>query len=386
MKRGLDGRGVRIGFLDAHFRGLQHEAFAPLREENRMIALRSFTEGTQGGNHGMGVASVAVGNAPGTLVGPAHGAEVLGATTEYTPSERNVEEDYFVAGLEWLYRRGAQVVNVSIGYNTFDDGQDSYSPEDLDGNTGVTTRAVDRAVQLGMTVVVSAGNSGCASPDDCWYYVNTPADADSAIVVGAVGPDSSLADFSSRGPTADGRRKPDVAVQGEEVVAAWNDDSYARVGGTSFASPQVTAVIAQMLQLNPDLSPMEVRRLLRQTASQSNDPDNRIGWGIVNADAATRAAERRARANPPSSLTADTPDPNPASTQTTLTVRVPSNTDTLHLTVASPLGQTHISETYDVRPGPNWLSLDLSSVQSGLYHYQLQGAHQVQRGTLSIDR
>ncbi len=386
MARGLDGRGVRIGFLDAHFRGFRHEALAPLRRDDRMIGLRTFTEGRQGGNHGLGVASVAVGNAPGTLVGPARGAEVLAATTEYTPSERNVEEDYFVAGLEWLYRRGADVVNVSIGYNTFDEGQDSYSPEDLDGDTGVTTRAVDRAAQLGMTVVVSAGNSGCASPDDCWYYVNTPADADSAVTVGAVGPDSSLADFSSRGPTADGRRKPDVAVQGEEVVAAWNDDGYARVGGTSFASPQVTAVVAQMLQLNPDLSPIEVRRLLRHTASQSDAPDNRIGWGIVNANAATRAAERRARKNPPPSLVIEAPYPNPASAKTTIPVRVPSHTDTLHLTLTSPLGQIHTRETYGVRPGPNWLSLNLSSIPSGLYHYRLRGAHQVYRGTLSIDR
>jgi len=386
MARGLDGRGVRIGFLDAHFRGLRHEAFAALWRENRMIALRTFPEGTQGGNHGMGVASVAVGRAPGTLVGPARGAEVLGATTEYTPSERNVEEDYFVAGLEWLYRRGADVVNVSIGYNTFEDGQNSYSPDDLDGNTGLTTRAVDRAAQLGMTVVVSAGNSGCGSPDDCWYYVNTPADADSAITVGAVGPDSSLADFSSRGPTADGRRKPDVVVQGQEVVAAWNNDGYARVGGTSFASPQVTAVVALMLQVNPDLSPIDVRHLLRQTASRAQAPNNRVGWGVVNADAATRAAERRARATPPASLLVEPPHPDPASSQVTIPIRAPTHTEGLRLTLTTPLGQIQATESYDVQPGPNWLSLDVQSFPPGLYHYHLQGARELHRGTLSIAR
>jgi subtilisin family serine protease len=386
MERGLDGHGVRVGFLDAHFRGLRHTAFDPLRRDGRMIALRSFTEGRQSGTHGAGVASVTAGNAPGTLVGPAHGAEVLGATTEYTPFERNVEEDYFVAGLEWLHRRGADVVNVSIGYNTFDDGQDDYTTDDLDGDTGLTTRAVDRAAQLGVTMVVSAGNSGCASPDSCWYYVNTPADADSAITVGAVGPDSTLASFSSRGPTADGRTKPDVVVQGKRVVAAWKNDGYSRVGGTSFASPQVTAVVAQMLQVNPALGPIEVRTLLRRTASQADAPDNQRGWGVVNAEAAIRAAERRARANPPTTLQLRALYPNPASTRLTARVEVPAATERVTLTLQTPLGRRAAAKTYRVRPGPNWLTLEVASVPAGLYGYRLRGKSRLETGTVSITR
>jgi subtilisin family serine protease len=384
MERGLDGRGVRVGFLDAHFRGLRHTAFDLLRKDGRMIGLRNFTEGRQNGNHGMGVASVTVGHAPGTLVGPARGAEVLGATTEYTPFERNVEEDYFVAGLEWLHQRGADVVNVSIGYNTFDEGQDDYTPEDLDGNTALTTRAVDRAARLGITVVVSAGNSGCASPDSCWYYVNTPADADSAIAVGAIGPDSTLASFSSRGPTADGRTKPDVVVQGKGVLSAWNEDGFARVGGTSFASPQVTAIVAQMLQVNPDLSPIEVRRLLRQTASQADAPDNRMGWGVVNADAAIRAAERRARANPPEALRTDRIFLNPAATHLTLPIRAPASADRVTLSLQTPLGRPVASQSFSVRPGPNWLTMDVQSLPAGLYWYRIQDNQTTHTGTVSL--
>jgi serine protease AprX len=385
VERGLNGHGVRIGFLDAHYRGLRHEAFNPLRREGRMVALRNFAEGRQSGNHGMGVASVTVGQSRGTLVGPAHGAEVLGASTEYVPFERNVEEDYFVAGLEWLQRRGADVVNVSIGYTTFDEGQDDYSPDDLDGDTGLTTRAVDRAAQLGLTVVVSAGNSGCADPDSCWYYVNTPADADSAITVGAIGPDSTLASFSSRGPTADGRIKPDVVVQGKNVVAAWKN-SYAQVGGTSFASPQVTAVVAQMLQVNPDLSPIEVRTLLRQTASQADNPDNRMGWGIVNADAALQAAERRARAHPPRFLQVDAPYPSPASTRLTIPVRAPDDIRRLTLALRTPMGRTVTEKVYHVRPGPNWLTVDVKSLPPGLYWYRLESPHRSEAGTISLLR
>lgn len=386
MEGGFDGRGVRVGFLDAHFRGFRHAAFSALRHEDRLIALRSFPEGTQGGKHGAAVAAVTLGRDPGNLIGPAHGAQALAATTEYTPSERNVEEDYFVAGLEWLARHGADVVNVSIGYTTFDEGEDDYTPDDLDGDTGITTRAVDQAAQRGITVVVSAGNSGCASPDNCWYYVNTPADADSAITVGAVTPDSTLADFSSRGPTADGRILPDVVVQGTNVIAPWNNGEYAQLGGTSFASPQVTGVVAQMLQINPALSPIELRTILRRTASQSQNPDNRMGWGIVDAAAALHAAERRARANPPSSLLVEAPYPTPAATRLTIPVRVPARTPSLHLTLESPLGRTVAQTTTAVRPGPNWITLDLQSVPSGLYRYRLDGPHTHHTGTIAVDR
>jgi subtilisin family serine protease len=306
--------------------------------------------------------------------------------TEYVSFERNVEEDYFVAGLEWLHRRGADVVNVSIGYNTFDEGEHSYTPDDLDGDTGITTRAVDRAAQLGVTVVVSAGNSGCANPDSCWYYVNTPADADSAITVGAIGPDSSLATFSSRGPTADGRIKPDVVVQGEEVVAAWNADGYAQVGGTSFASPQVTAVVAQMLQVNPALSPMDIRRLLRRTASQANAPDNRMGWGVVNADAAIRAAERRARAHPPPALQIEDLYPNPAAHQITLPVRVPDDVGQVDLSLLSPMGHPVASKTYTVEPGPNWLTMNVGTLPPGLYWYRVHAPDRTYSGTVAVRR
>ncbi len=386
IEEGFDGRGVRVGFLDAHFRGLRHPAFGALRRENRLVALRSFPDGTQHGKHGAAVAAVAMGRASGRLIGPAHGAHALGATTEYTPSERNVEEDYFVAGLEWLYRHGVDVVNVSIGYTTFDEGQDDYTPDDLDGDTGITTRAVDQAARRGVTVVVSAGNSGCSSPDSCWYYVNTPADADSAIAVGGITPDSALADFSSRGPTADGRIKPDVVAQGTEVVAPWDDGEYAAIGGTSFASPQVTGIAAQMLQINPDLSPIQVRQLLRRTASQSQRPDNRMGWGIVNAEAALHAAKRAARTSSPSSLLVEAPYPQPVVTELTIPVRVPARTSSLQLTLESPVNGVVLQKTMPVHPGPNWLTLDLRSVPRGLYRYRIDGAHAYNTGKIAIDR
>lgn len=385
LERGLDGHGVRVGFLDAHFGGLRHPAFSALRADGRLAALRTFTEGRQSGTHGAGVVSVAAGYAPGALLGPAYGATVLGATTEYTRFERNVEEDHFVAGLEWLHRRGAEVVNVSIGYTRFDEGEHSYTPDDLDGDTALTTRAVDRAAHLGVTVVVSAGNSGCDDPDSCWSYVNTPADADSAIAVGAVLPDSSLAPFSARGPTADGRRKPDVVVQGRDVVAAWSDGQYAQVGGTSFASPQVTGIVAQMLQVNPTLEPMEIRQLLRQTASRAHTPDSTYGWGIVNAEAALRRAEWRARRNPPASLRVTPPHRPPGDPSLVAWAFAPARTSTLRTSLRTPLGRRVIHREQSGHPGPNRLVLDVQDVPPGVYRYRVQtdaGSHTTARVTI----
>src|SRR5690606_27256550 len=102
-------------------------------------------------------------------------------------------------------------------------------------------------------------NSGSSS----WRIIGTPADGDSVIAVGAATPDSARASFSSVGPTADGRIKPDVSGMGVAVVVAVPSGGYVTGSGTSFSSPMVAGVVAQMLQVNPALSPVEVREILR---------------------------------------------------------------------------------------------------------------------------
>ncbi len=386
LARGLNGRGVDVGFLDANYAGLRHPVFSHLRANDRLGGLRNMTTGRQGGTHGAGVVSVAAGYEPGSLVGPAYGANIWGATTEFTQYERNVEEDNFVAGLEWLTRRGVDVVNASIGYTRFDDGQRSYGPDDLDGDTALTTRAVDQAARRGVTVVVSAGNSGCDAPDNCWFYVNTPADADSAIAVGAVAPDSSVASFSARGPTADGRRKPDVVVQGEKVPAAWKNNQYARVSGTSFASPQVTGIVAQMLQVNPALGPIDVRRLLRQTASQAHAPDTTRGWGIVDAEAAVRYAEWQARRTASPALHVSAPYTALDAPSLIVPISAPPHTTRLRVTLHTALGHRVRRVERAGHPGPNRLPVDVNGLPPGLYRYVVttdRGHHATGRVTLS---
>ncbi len=281
IEAGYTGAGVRIGFLDTLF-DFDHPALVALKNDGRLVAMRDFTGQGQSNYHGLSTTSVTLGFADGALVGPAYSAEVLAATTEYAPTETRAEEDYFIAGLEWLEANGVDVVSISLGYSVFDEGEGDYTYDDLDGDTAVITRAVDQAAARGVVVVVSAGNEGSGP----WRYIGAPADADSVITVGGVTSSGVHASFSSYGPTADGRIKPDVAAQAVGVYVATRGGGYARLDGTSFAAPMVAGIAAQLLQANPTLTPIQIRAALRQTASQSAAPDTVLGWGIVNAGAA----------------------------------------------------------------------------------------------------
>ncbi len=391
LERGVNGKGVRIGFLDTPFSEFNHSAFDSLKSDNRLIEIRNFTGKTDDiDTHGMQVASLAVGYQEGELIGPAHAAEVLAAITEYVPTETNQEEDNLVAGLEWLESEGADVVNISLGYTDFDPGQNSYAVSDLDGDTGITTIAVDQAAALGVVVVTSAGNSGCSSPAFCWYYISTPADADSAITVGAVASDSSRAPFSSFGPTADGRIKPDVSAMGVHAYRAVFTTSFATGNGTSFSGPLVAAVAAQILQVNPELSPIDVRDILRMTAHQSTAPDNSLGWGIVNADAAVRMAE--SLIDPMSSSVTELPTetallgnyPNPFNPETTIRYALPQ-AGKVHLAVYNLLGHQVAVLVDESKPAGNYTTrFDAGDLPSGAYVYRLQAQDKIMAKTMIL--
>ena len=281
---GLDGSGVIVGMLDTGFEFETPEVFARLN----VIAQYDFinndsttqnetddNDAPDQQNHGTNTLSVLGGFKEGQLIGPAFGASFLLAKTEDVRSETPIEEDYWVAGIEWLERMGADVVNSSLGYN------DWYTYEDMNGKTAVTTIAADKAVEKGVVVVNSNGNEGNSK----WHYMIAPADGFNVIAVGAVYNTGQLVGFSSRGPTYDGRTKPDVVAMGANVYAAQPAtlDIYSHVSGTSFSSPLTAGVAALILQAHPYLTPFQVRDALRETANRAQNPDNDYGWGLVNA-------------------------------------------------------------------------------------------------------
>lgn len=292
--RGYHGEGTVIAVLDTGF-DLSHDAFRDIN----VIAQYDFINGDDEtsdqppeddigqDDHGTEVLSVIAGNSQGNLVGVAHAAGYLLAKTErisYGGSifEKEIEEDWWVAGIEWAEANGADVVSSSLGYS------DWYSYRDIDGATAKTTIAANMAVEKGVVVVISAGNEGKSSD---WPYISAPADGFDVIAVGAVDAMGEIAGFSSVGPTYDGRIKPDLVAMGDGtyVVTPSSTDAFHKVDGTSLATPLVAGTAALLLQALPDLDdPKLLVKLLKYSATRALSPDNQYGWGVINAEAAFR--------------------------------------------------------------------------------------------------
>jgi len=282
---GLTGSGIIIGMLDAGF----HTTHVALQDVDVLDQWDFVNDdgnvGEEPGDpdyqarHGTQTLSTIMGFKNGELVGPAYGASVILAMTEDTGDETPIEEDNWVAGIEWVESLGADVVSSSLGYYYW------YEFSDMDGNTAVTTVAADMAVGRGIFVVTSAGNE---RGNESWPHMTAPADGDSVVAVGAVDSDGYIASFSSPGPTYDGRIKPDVSARGVSsyVASYYDDNSYHTADGTSFACPLTAGVGVLLLERVPSLTPMQVREALRETAHLAANPDNDYGWGIIDAQAA----------------------------------------------------------------------------------------------------
>jgi serine protease AprX len=290
---GFDGQGVVIAMLDSGFDNLGHEAFAGTTITHRRDFVNGDDDVANGtdmgeGSHGTATLSAIGGFKEGQIVGPAFGATFLLAKTENTESETPVEEDHWAAAAEWAESLGADVISCSLGYLDYDSPYPSYTWPDMDGDTAISTRAADLAAERGVVVVASAGNNGSNSNHNT---LGAPADGHRVIAAAAVTSWGARASFSSVGPSADGRIKPDVAAQGQDVYTAGSGHprNYQYVDGTSFSCPLTAGVAALVLQAHPRYTVDQVIAVLRSTASQAASPDNRLGWGIVDALAAVQA-------------------------------------------------------------------------------------------------
>jgi len=292
--QGINGQGVLIGHFDNGHRLLSHESLSSLQ----IVATRDFVDGdidpapdpadpSSWGGHGILTLSALAGFKEGQLIGPAYGASFLLARTENDASETPLEEDNWVAAMEWADSMGVDVVSSSLAYLGFDNPFPSWTWEDMDGNTTVITRAADHAVALGIVVVNSAANNGLPNVGE-GNSLMAPADGDSVLTIGSVTNLGVRSSFSSVGPTVDGRFKPDLMAQGTSTRCAsfGITTGYVSVSGTSLSCPLAAGVVAQLLSAQPTATPMLIRDALRLTASQAMTPDNLNGWGIINAIAA----------------------------------------------------------------------------------------------------
>ncbi len=275
---GYTGEGVIICMLDTGY-NLAHEAFLELDviAEWDFVQDDSVTSNQPGDNasqhnHGTITMSTIGGLKAYEFVGGAPNAQFALAKTEIYDQEIQIEEDYYVMGLEWADSVGATVVSSSLGYLAW------YTYEDMDGETAVTTNAVDVAASKGITVVTAMGNERATE----WHYLIAPADADSVIAVGAVDSSGDLTNFSSVGPTADGRLKPDVVARGSSTsaVSPWDSTGYTFASGTSLSTPLVAGTAALLAQAHSDWGPVEIRQALRYSADQAFSPDTLRGYGL----------------------------------------------------------------------------------------------------------
>ena len=278
---GFDGTGMQIAVLDAGFWKVDSlPAFDSLRTNGQILGTWDFVGNDSmvydAHTHGMMVLSLMGGNIPGQIVGTAPKAKYWLLRTEEGATEYIIEEDNWVSGAEFADSCGADVFNTSLGYTEFDDSTQNHAYADMDGNTTRITIATDIAASKGILPVNSAGNSAW-SP---WFYIGAPADADSVLAVGAVDSLMNCAGFSSRGPSFDGRVKPNVAAMGQDVYTASPGGGIGKGSGTSFSSPITAGMVACLWQANPGTTNMQVFNAIQQSASQFLVPDSLLGYGI----------------------------------------------------------------------------------------------------------
>jgi subtilisin family serine protease len=349
---GITGLGARIGFLDTGYQWNQH----PALQDASVVAERDFVAEYYSDhmlppshyNHGTVVFSVVAGYDPGTFIGVAHDAEFLLGATEDVRTERPIEEDFWVAGIEWMDEMGVDIVSTSLGYSTFDPPFDSYTPDDMDGKTAVTTVAADRAFERGILVVASAGNAG----NSTWRIITAPADGRNVLAIGALHTNEDIAGFSSRGPSADGRIKPDISALGVSVRGALPGTGYTSTSGTSLSAPLVSGTAGLILSARPDLSAAELRNALRMSARRGGNPDNTYGYGILDAPAALAYPMVRMLSAGRRTI------------QTVLTAEEGLLDDTATLYVRT-------SNTFDYTPYPLELTNSSSTSATGLYGHTL---------------
>ena len=282
LAAGLSGQGLRIAVFDVGFRGLpEHPAFAELLAGRRIVATHDFLRNRDdvyvGGSHGTEVMGCLAGRlpaGPGGTPGPALGlapaAEFLLARTEQLHRERYAEEEAWLAAVEWADRLGADIINSSLAYT-----EQRYFPEQMDGRRSLVARAANLAARKGLLVVSAAGNDG----DNDWVRIGTPADADSALAIGGLDPETGLhVDFSSYGPTADRRPKPNLAAFAV-VLTTTPGGNYERLEGTSFASPLVAGLAACLWQRQRQLTAMQLFRALEQAGELFPYFDYAHGYG-----------------------------------------------------------------------------------------------------------
>lgn len=278
---GFRGEGLMIGVFDGGFEWAASSAvLAPVLTGDQVKAAVNFVDENEDvyvrSSHGTRVLSVMAALAPDTMIGTAPDADYVLCITEDVSIERRIEEVLWVVAAEYADSMGVDIINTSLGYTVFDVEDENYTYEDMDGQTALITRGSDRAASRGILIVTSAGNKG----NQPWFYISAPADGDSVLAVGAVNANGQAASFSSRGPSFDGRVKPNVMAQGQGTAFTDLSAGASFGNGTSFSSPVIAGMSASLWQAHPEATAWEVHLAIEASAHLFSTPNDSMGFGI----------------------------------------------------------------------------------------------------------
>lgn len=355
------GQNVDIAQFDSGWKGVNLTSpFAHLYTSGRVKDVKNFVRNSSDvytdDTHGTSVLSVMAGLIPNAYTGGSYLANYYLYETEDKLEEYRVEEYNWAFAAERADSIGVDVINSSLGYNQFDDPSMDYTKANLDGKTSVISITAKKAISKGMVVVTSAGNEGAKA----WQTITMPADVDGILAVGAITSDGFKSSFSSIGPTADGRIKPDVVALGSATATINSSGSLTTTNGTSVASPLITSLVAGLIQLFPNTSPQKIYEAIIYSASQSNNPDNQLGYGIPNF---SRAKSYLTYGKLEKDISVY---PNPVKTKLQVVIKEPLG-QTVALSVSDYFGRNLIKYVGTSDWSSNPIQVDMSSLPTGMY-------------------
>jgi subtilisin family serine protease len=380
LEEGYSGKGITIAVFDAGFPGANTSAALTHLETNKQIlAKRDFvrpwnTNVYTDHQHGTNVLSLIASKNPTILLAGAPDADYILVMTEEMASEYRVEEYNWVRGAEFADSLGVDIISSSVGYWDFDDVSMNYTVADLDGETATITKGATIAASKGILVINSAGNYGSRGVST----LVAPADARGILAIGSVNKDLSVSGFSSRGPTGDGRIKPDLATFGNGVTLVRSNGNAGFATGTSFSAPQITALAAGLWQAKPEWTKDKLIENLLASGSQADKPDNLIGFGIPNFRDALYGEILSVEENQEEILWKVFPNPLVADQlQIHFGTALSSEFSLLDLNgrtlISAELIRSSTKEPYQIR---------LEGVKSGLYVIQIQDGNQIKQAKL----
>jgi subtilisin family serine protease len=370
IEEGYDGRGVDVAVFDSGFEGVSSLVFfRHLFQENRVKDQFDFVTRSadvfQLDDHGTEVLSIMAGMSAGSFMGGSPAAGFYLYLTEDIASEYRVEEWNWLFAAERADSAGVDMIVASLGYSTFDDASMNYSPSDLNGTTAVVSRAATEAANRGILVVVSAGNSG---NDPRWRLVTPPADAMNVLAIGSVNANGVRSTFSSLGPTADGRIKPDLVALGSGTSLVRGSGAVSTGSGTSYAAPLVASLAAGAMQRFPDLSVAALTEAMLASATQGSSPDNQMGFGVPGYEEMVDFLRTKDIDDPIEIY------PNPA--ENFVSVRIRHGLDeNITITMTDTAGRIHLQHTVRIAGAFHPIEVDISHLAQGLYLFKVERAN-----------